>query len=147
MTTTEQANIIAIAQAVRDALAEAELPTAIIPERGYISEKIIENLTTLRVIVAPAALESVLTSRSDTEDTHSIDIGVLKKLSTGDNAEVDPLVYLVDEIRRFFKVHRIDEQVHAVCIRSEVDPIYDIPMFYNHRVFQSVVRLEYRTIE
>ena len=69
-----------------------------------------------------------------------------KKLATGDNEEIDPLLTLVDEIADYFRFQRLDSFPNAVWVKTENAPVYAVEHLDQLAQFTSVLTLTFRVI-
>jgi hypothetical protein len=70
--------------------------------RGYLPTFELPDMDTLRVTVVPKQDDGKLDTRASSVHEFAIDIGIQKKPPTIDNADLDPLMYLVQEIADYF---------------------------------------------
>jgi hypothetical protein len=94
--------IIDVAEAVRTALAAGAFSQTFTPVRLWYVNWPLQDLSTLRVCVVPAAIELQGLARSKTGRKALVDISVHKKPLSLAPADVDPLVILTEEILDFF---------------------------------------------
>ncbi len=134
-----------VADAVVTALNAATLSQSVTSVRFYRPVFELAQLKTLRVSVVPKKIEISSFSRSANQYDVGIDIAVQKKLDTGDNAEIDPLMALVDEIGEFFRLKRLDS-VAAIWIKTENAPVYALEHLEQQRVFTSVLTFTFRVV-
>jgi hypothetical protein len=103
----------------------------------------------LHVTVMPKGVEMSMAGRSLVQSDVQIDIGVQKKLSadsTGDIAEIDALMGLVQEIIDFLRCRRLSALPAAAWVRTENSPIFAPEHLEQLRQFTSVITLTYRVI-
>ena len=81
--------------------------------------------------------------RSQNRYHGKIDIAVQKKFKDGDNAEIDPLVGLVEEIADVFRMKRLDSLVAARCIHVENSVLYSTEHWEQLRQFTSLLTLTF----
>ena len=112
--------------------------------RRYVPRFNLQEMETLRVSVVPKGLTITTASRKEDQHEVRVDIGVQKKFDQGDNAELDPLMALVEEIADFFRSSRLDTTPPATCVAVENAPIYAQEHFAERRLFTSVVTLTFR---
>jgi hypothetical protein len=88
-------------------------------ERAYRAAFDLQEMKDLHVTVVPKGVELTTAGRGIAQSDVQVDIGVQKKLATGDDAEIDELMGLVQEIAEFIRATRHFEQVrgpqHHVC--------------------------------
>jgi hypothetical protein len=100
----------------------------------------------LHVTVVPKGLAIERLDRSRNQHDVAIDIAVQRKCQAADNAELDPLMALVEEIADFFRLRRLAACPEAVWIRTENAPIYAPEHLDELRQFTSVLTLTFRVV-
>ncbi|HET6442441.1 MAG TPA: hypothetical protein VFH53_08695 [Phycisphaerae bacterium] len=100
------------------------------------------------VMVVPKSWGAEVLDRRGTAKTIEIDVAVVRKLGdpAGDDAAVDALMDLVEEIAEFFEMRRLTGCPKAAWKRSERDPIYHVPHMDELRQFTGVVTLTYLVV-
>ena len=135
--------ILQIADSVTAELNAAELSQPIDAERLYVPNFDLEDMKELRVSVVPREVEFLPKDRSQNRYHGKIDIAVQKKFKDGDNAEIDPLVGLVEEIADVFRMKRLDSLVAARCIHVENSVLYSTEHWEQLRQFTSLLTLTF----
>jgi hypothetical protein len=139
-----------IADAVAAGLNDASLSQSFTATREYLPEiELADGATDLSVVVVPGRLASEWATRAASRTEHGVDIGIRKKLAadeSNDNATLDPLVRLVEEITDLVKGARPDDYPTAICTRVENDPIYSRQHLRELRQFTAILRLTYELI-
>lgn len=138
-----QAQIINLADAM---VAELNGNTFSLPftaERGYLPEFDLPDMDTLRVTVVPKEDEGRIDTRSLSKHDYSVDIGIQKKPTTIDATELDPLMFLVQEIADFFLFGK--QPGGATLIASNVRILYMQEHLHKLRQFTSVLTLTFRS--
>ncbi|MGN0847880.1 MAG: hypothetical protein ACI4RA_10920 [Kiritimatiellia bacterium] len=129
------ADIIELAQAVADAISvpgEAEV--------SFAPEFDLKGLREMKVVVVPSGLEMKPISRSASEDTMHIQVGVLKKCTED---EIVDLVNTVITIGRSF----LDRKVAgATCVDVKYLPLYAPEHLRERRQFTGVVELVFKSV-
>jgi len=100
----------AVADALRAATLSQDLTTSNCRRRWFPFWKSLEDIKALQVLVVPNVFAETEDDddRGDGDETFTIFVGVQKKLTEAatdgnvENSEVDPLVYLCEEIRDLF---------------------------------------------
>lgn len=129
------ADIIRLAEAVA---AEISVPGE--AEVMFAPELDLKGVKELRVIVVPAGLKMKPITRSASEDSLKIQIGVLKKCTED---EVVDLVNTVVTIGRNFLDRRIEG---ATCTDVEYAPLYFPEHLRERRQFTGVVELTFKAV-
>jgi len=133
-----------IAEAVVAALNGQTFSQPVTAERAYRAAFDLQEMQDLHVTVVPKGLELTTTGRGLAQSDVQIDIGVQKKLAGGDDAEVDSLVGLVQEIVEFIRATR--QFGDAVWVKTENTPIYSPEHLGELRQFTSVLTLTLRVM-
>ena len=138
-------NIIAdIADAVVAALNGHEFSQEFTAVRAYRPEYDLREMADLRVTVVPKAVEMTTAGRGLAQSDIQIDLAVQKKLSVGDNPEIDTLMGLVQEIAEFIRA--MGRFGDAMWVRAENSPIYSQEHLGEMRLFTSVLTLTLRVM-
>ena len=139
--------IIDIADAVVTELNGGTFSQAFTAERHYKPVFELPEMKTLHVTVVPKGIETRLATRGLLQHDYQIDVAVQKKLSAGaaDNAEIDALMGLVEEIADFFKGRNLDS-AGAVWVATENTPVYSPEHLSELRQFTSVLTLTFRVL-
>lgn len=143
--------IVEIAQAVTDLLAAhkaaigAPLDLEPVVERTYDLEASLQELTRLRLTVFPSVLEISRESRASHLHGYSIDVGIRRRASMADTADIDLHLECVELVADTLRVHPIATatmgELRAVEIAN--DPIYSQEQLRQNQVFLSVMRVVY----
>ena len=104
------------------------------------------EMSVLHVSVVPKGVTTTRADRSGCQEDFAIDIAVQQKLDSGDNAELDALMALVQEIADFFRLRRLVEYPDAMWIGTENVPVYAPDHLEEFRQFTSVLTLTYRVV-
>lgn len=144
-----QAACVAIAEAVRQSLTAAGLSQECAVDRAYdpeISAEELEQLGKCHLRVMPADLEEDFESRSEIGGEHVIHVGVRRKLQERTSAAIDPLVYLVEEIKDHFLAKRLDGLAECFCLKAKARPLYSPRHLQRQGVFFSVLELTFQAV-
>jgi len=112
--------------------------------RTYDTTLPLEDAGTLRVTVVPKALAEEVASRTTDQVDYVVDVGVRKKPASVSNAEMDPLVALVEEIRAFFRRRRLAAYPGAMCVRTPIEPVFAPEHLREYGQFTSILSLTFR---
>ena len=104
------------------------------------------EMATLHVSVVPRGVTIERADRSRNQHDVQIDVAVQKKFSTGDAAELDPLMALVEEVADFFRMRRLSTYPDAVWVKTENVPVYAQEHMEEFRQFTSVLTLTFRVV-
>jgi len=133
-----------IADAIVAALNGQTLSQPVTAVRAYRAAFDLQEIKDLHVTVVPKGVELTTAGRGLAQTDVQIDIGVQKKLASGDDAEIDELMGLVQEIAEFIRATR--QFGNAVWVKSENTPIYSQEHLGELRQFTSVLTLTLRVM-
>lgn len=138
------AELVAVADAVVEALNDATLSQDLAAERAYVPVHTLKELAAgLKVTVVPAALTASPLSRRDDDFDYLVDVGIQRKLDGVGPDDVDPLMLLAQEIVDLFRNKPLGE-TGARCMRVANAPVFDPASLDERRVFVSVISLTFR---
>lgn len=140
------ATIIELADAVVSELNVGGWSLSFAARRFYRPRFVPADLNTLQVSVVPRSLVIEATSREDDGRQYQVDVAIQQRLDTETAEEIDPLLRLVDEIARYFKLRRLTAMPSALCMRVENDPIYAVEHLDALRCFTSILTLSFREV-
>lgn len=138
------ATILQIADSVTAQLNTAQLSHTISAERLYVPNFDLEDMKELRVSVVPRELIIVAHDRATSKYNARIDVAVQQKFEQGSNAEIDPLVALVEQIADLFRLKRLDSMPEARCTQVEHPVIYSAEHWEQLRQFTSLLTLNFQ---
>jgi hypothetical protein len=136
--------VIDIAEAVVAELSSATFSLPIAPERHYRPIFDLEELKTLRVTVVPKGIAIGSLSRISNQYDTSIDIAVQKRAA--DQAELDVLMLLVQEIADHLRLRRLTPFPGALWQKTENTPVYSPEHLEQKQVFTSVLTITWRVV-
>jgi hypothetical protein len=137
-----QAQIVALADAIVEQLNAHTFSQPFTAARGYLPTFDLPEMKVLRVTVVPKEDEGRLDTRSSSVHDFSIDIGIQKKPESIENANLDPLMLLTQEIADFFLFRK--HPANATLIAPQVRILYLQEHLLKLRQFTSVVTLTFR---
>jgi len=136
--------VITIAEAVVAALNGHQFSQSFTAVRAYRPEFDLRELADLRVTVVPKSVEMTTAGRGLAQSDIQLDLAVQRKLSSGDNAEIDALMGLVQEIAEFIRcTGRFGD---AMWVKTENSPIYAPEHLGEMRLFTSVLTVTLRVM-
>ncbi len=135
-----------IAESVKEALDGGTFSQPVTAERHYLPIYDLQDMQNLHVTVVPKGVLVQAGGRSQNQHDYQIDVAVQKKLATGDNDEIDPLLTLVDEIADYFRLKRLDSFPNAMWVKTENAPVYAVEHLDQLAQFTSVLTLTFRVI-
>jgi len=137
--------IAAIADAVAAHINAGTYSRPVSAERMYQPAFTLEDLKDLRVSVVPRTVGISAASRDSSIVECVIDVGVQQKLpATGEQAEIDALLDLVEEITDHLRLKRLPGAPEAAWVGIAHEPVVSSESLEQHRVFTSVLSVTYR---
>lgn len=133
-----------IAEAVVAALNGHTFSQPFTAQRAFRPVFDLAEMKDLHVTVVPKGVELSTAGRGLAQSDVQIDIGVQKKLAAGENAEIDALMGLVQEVAEF--VRATGRFGDAAWIKTENTPIYSQEHLGELRQFTSVLTLTLRVM-
>jgi hypothetical protein len=106
----------------------------------------LKDMAALHVSVVPKGVSVERLDRSRHQEEYQVDVAVQKKVEALDNATLDALAGLVEEIRLFLQDRRLTSYPAAVWLRTENVPIYAPEHLDELRQFTSVLTLTFRVV-
>jgi len=104
------------------------------------------EMTALHVSVVPKGVTIERADRHRNQYDFAIDVAVQRKFQAGDNAELDALMALVEEIADFFRLRRLAAYPDAVWVRTDNVPVYAPEHLEEYRQFTSVLTFTFRVV-
>ncbi len=138
--------IIDLADALATSLTEASFSLGFTANRAYRATFDLRELVDLKVSVVPKGVEITPMDRVQNRRDILIDVGVQKKLTGVTQADMDPLMDLVEEIEAHVQSTRLFNGSTAVWIATENTPIYSQEHLSDSRLFTSVLTFTFRTV-
>lgn len=136
-----------VADAVVAELNAATFSQSFTAKRHYQPRYELADLQTLHVTVIPSGLTTQLLGRGQSQREVAIDIAVQKKLDQEQNADVDPLMALAEEIAEHFRGRRLTDFPNAIWSKTEHRAIYATEHLQQYRQFTSVMTLTFKVLE
>jgi len=136
-----------IADSVKSQLNLGTFSQSFAAQRHPIPYSDIKDLADVLVFVVPKQWEINIGNRSASDRTIAVDIGIQQKLSTDIDADVDRLLTLVSEVVKYMTGRSLPDYPNARWVSVTVPAIYDADMMREHRVFMSVITVQYRLMD
>lgn len=148
--------VIAIADAVAAALNAASLSLSFVAVRSYVpvfhkeDREGPDELAALTVCVVARELSMVTLSRRDDDFDYVVDVGVFKRIGSGDmtndqvNAACDPLMRFVEELADLIRSEAVRASLPARFMGLANVPIYDPVKLDDERLFASLLSLSFK---
>ena len=138
--------ITEIADAVVAELNGATFSQPVSAVRQYLPKFDLPEMQTLHVTVVPKAVVLATSDRARGQGDYSIDVAVQKKFETEDNAELDALTSLTEEIADHLRRKRLTAYPDAAWLKTEQSVLYAPEHMDELRQFTSVLTLTYRVL-
>lgn len=133
-----------IADAVVDELNAGTFSQTFLAERQYRPDFDLAEMKTLHVTVVPKGIAVSGLSRSQNLFDVSVDVAVQKKVAAESDAELDPLMTLVEELAESFRLRRLSSLPSAVWLKTENVPVYAVEHLEQKKLFTSVLTFTFR---
>lgn len=114
--------------------------------RHYRPQFDLAELKTLRVSVVPRGIGVTGLMRNANQHDVSIDVAVQKKIDLADQAELDGLMLLTEQIADFFRLRRLSALPEAIWTRTDNAPVFAPEHLDQKLVFTSVLTLTFRVV-
>ncbi|MFQ5733180.1 MAG: hypothetical protein ACE5KM_14665 [Planctomycetaceae bacterium] len=137
--------VVGLADAVVNELNAGSFSQSFNAVRDYLPLYELKELKSLRVTVVPSGTAIETKARKTAQHDVEIDIAVQQKLADTDNATVDPLMTVTEEIADHFRFKRLASP-DAVWIKTENEPVFAQEHLDQYRVFTSLVTLTFRIL-
>jgi len=137
-----QADILELADLLVAELNAYSFSQAFQAVRGYLPTFELTELNALKVTVVPKQDEGKLDTRSSSAHEFAIDIGIQEKPPTIDNADLDPLMYLTQEISDYFLFGK--RPGGTTLIAPQVRILYLQEHLHKFRQFTAVLTLTFK---
>lgn len=136
-----------IAEAVKDELNAATLSMAFTAERLYVPTFRLKDMKTLHVtVVARSWKEEPLDRGGVNTMKYAVDVGIQKKLTAVEPAEIDPLMLLSQDVAKHFNRKVLATTPKAIYVSAENNPVFSQEHMDQLRQFTSVVTLNFRVL-
>ncbi|MBX3384528.1 MAG: hypothetical protein KF864_13580 [Phycisphaeraceae bacterium] len=137
--------LVGVADAVAAHINAGTYSRPVTAERTYQPAFTLEDLKDLRVSVVPRTFGISAASRDSSIVECVIDVGVQQKLpAEGEQAEIDALLDLVEEIADHVRLTRLPGAPEAAWVGIAHEPVVSSESLEQHRVFTSVLSVTYR---
>lgn len=140
--TMPQAQIIELADQLVGNLNAQSFSLPFRAERGYVPTFDLSEMDVLKVIVVPKEDDGKLDTRESSQHEYAIDIGIQQKPAKIDNSDLDPLMFLTQEVADFFLFGK--RPGGATLVSPSVRILYLQEHLQKLRQFTSVVTLTFR---
>jgi len=138
--------VVDVAEAMVAELNAASLSQPLTAARHYVPVFELPEMQELHVSVVPQGMAIAKLDRSRNTQDVEIDIAVQQKFDKGDEAEIDPLMDLVEEIADFFRLRRLASYPNAHWTKTANQPLYSQEHWDELRQFTSILTLTFRVV-
>ena len=136
-----------LADAVTAALNAHDFGQAFTAARTWMPDLERKDIATLTVTVVPRLRENLAAAtRAQNQSEYIIDIGLQKSVKPSDNAAVDALVELGEEIAAHFARLALTDYPAARILRVAQDPLADPEHLRTQRQYTGIVSLTYLVV-
>ena len=139
------AKVIEIADALKDELNGQTFSQPFTAVRAYQPTYELKDMAALHVTVVPKSVTATPGSRAGNFHDYAIDVGVQKKFEQ--EADIDALMALAQEIAGFLNRRRLGACPDVAWVRTRNDPIFVPEHVGELRQFTSVITVTYRCLE
>lgn len=134
--------LVAIADAVTASLNAGSFGTPFTAERLYQPAFELADLADLKVSVVPKGVTIATASRDGSYFDCAVDVGIQKKVA--DDAEIDGLVDLAEEIADHLRMKRLEDVPEAAWLSIEHEPVVAAEHLEQQRALTSILTVTYR---
>ena len=135
------ADILTLADTVVTALNAAQFVLPVQAQRGYLPTFELPEMNRLQVTVVPRQDDGRLDTRESSVHEYQLDVGVQQKPETLDNAHLDPLVLLTQQIADHFRFGRVAQ---SSLVSPKVRILYLQDHLQKFHQFTAVVTLTFK---
>ena len=135
-----------IADAVAAEINAGSFSQQVSAAREYLPAFELADMQTLRVTVVPKSVTTLPGGRAHNQYDYAIDVAVQKKLDAADNAEIDELMTLVDELADHLRFKRLTDYPNAAWLKTENQPVYAQEHLQELRQFTSILTFTFRVM-
>ena len=135
-----------IADAVVAEINAGSFSQSVNAQRAYLPEFELPEMENLQVTVVPKSVTTLPGGRAHNQHDYAIDVAVQQKLQTTDDAEIDDLLTLVDEIADHFRFKRLGSYPGAVWLKTANEPVYAQEHLQEMRQFTSILTFTFRVM-
>ncbi len=139
--------VAAVADAVVTELNATTFSLSFTAVRKYQPHYDLAQLKSLHVTVIPSGLMTQQAARGPGQRDVDVDIAVQQKLTQEENADLDPLLALAEEIAEHFRGKRLIAYSQAIWVKSEHKAVFVPEHLQQYRQFTSVLTLTFRVLE
>ena len=137
-----QADIVTLADALLADINATAFSQSFTARRTYLPIAELETQGVLSVTMLPRGDDITLTDRNATQHDMTFDVAVQKKLANVSNRDIDPLVYLTQQLLDYFWFNKLPN--NTTLVTESVSILYYSDHLQQLRQFTSVISLTFR---
>jgi len=135
--------IVQIADAIVADLNDQDFSLEFTAERTYLPRYKTEDLEQVRVSVVPKDDVGQRASRAQWQQDYKIDLAIQQKLGDDEQAQMDALILLGQELADYFKEQNLAGNL-AVLTECGYAPLFDPEHLEKHKTLTTVLNLTFR---
>lgn len=135
--------IVQIADAIVADLNDQDFSLEFTAERTYLPRYKTEDLEQVRVSVVPKDDVGQRASRAQWQQDYKIDLAIQQKLGDDEQAQMDALILLGQELADYFKEQNLAGDL-AVLTECGYAPLFDPEHLEKHKTLTTVLNLTFR---
>ncbi len=136
--------IVEIADAVASAINEGTYAEAVNAQRAYRPSFDLEELGELKVTVVPRSVNTANLARQQSQVDCTVDVGLQQRVDAGDDARLDALLDLAEEIGDQLRHRRLAGYPQAAWLSIEHEPVVAAEHLDERSTLTTVMSVTYR---
>ncbi len=136
--------IVEIADAVSAAINDGTYAEPVTAERAYRPSFDLEELGELKVTVVPRSVNTANLARQQSQVDCTVDVGLQQRVDAGDNARLDALLDLAEEIGDHLRHKRLGGYPQAAWVSIEHEPVIAAEHLDERSTLTTVMSVTYR---
>ena len=136
--------IVEIADAVAAAINDGTYSEAVNAERAYRPSFDLEELGELQVTVVPRSVNTANLARQQSQVDCTVDVGLQQRVDAGDDARLDALLDLAEEIGDHLRHKRLAGYPQAAWVSIEHEPVVAAEHLDERSTLTTVMSVTYR---
>ncbi len=136
--------IVEIADAVAAAINDGTYAETVNAERAYRPSFDLEELGELKVTVVPRSVNTANLARQQSQVDCTVDVGLQQRVDAGDDARLDALLDLAEEIGDHLSHKRLPGYPQAAWVSIEHEPVVAAEHLDERSTLTTVMSMTYR---